>query len=179
MKKLIIILTIIFIIAYPVFSQTLKSISLSRNKLSLNENTYTSVSIGGSIATQSFEKTGTGIGMNAGIRHQFSKIFYFEGKVDYFPKSSDNGLLLCSLIPQWSVTKSKSLNFILGGGLVFLAYNDAKILDPLFSTKLEYKISDVVILYPELSVPFYYVIPAILMGSINLRINIQPYQVLK
>jgi hypothetical protein len=170
MKYIIITLTIIFIGAYPVFSQTLKSISSSGNRLRLNETTYTSISIGANMVKPIFAK-GSGIGINLGLRHQLSNTFYIEGKVDYLPKTSDDGIFSFSLVPQWSVAKNKSLNFLLGCGLVVLANSDSKFFGPIFSTKLEFKILDYIILYPEIRVPFYLIIPVMLFSSINIAIN--------
>ncbi|MFA7360152.1 MAG: hypothetical protein WC139_03875 [Candidatus Kapaibacterium sp.] len=151
MKKLIASLVLILISFNIVNSQTLKSISSSENILKIKDTLYSSLSFGTGICIDN-SKLNPSFEINAGIRHQFSQSFYLEGKFDYIP--AKNTIYILSLIPQWSLYNNKTLNFVLGAGLDFIAYSkEAAIIFPLAIAKLEINITDNFFIFPEFRFP--------------------------
>lgn len=171
MKKLIITVTLIFIAITSVNSQTLSGISSSNNKITLKDKHYTSFSIGTGISTFNLKKDELlRYGVNGGMRHQFSQLFYLEGKFDLiFRKNYENQQIIIALIPQWCIIKSKLFNFIFGVGLeLWIERKEGGAFLPLANTKFEINLSDDFFIFPELRYPPY-------MASINIGFRI-PYQ---
>lgn len=145
--KIIASLTLILISFNFVNSQTLKSISSPENILKSKETRYSSISLGPVLYIDN-SRLSPDFGIDAGIRHQFSQSFYLEGKFDYIP--AKNSVYILALIPQWSLYNNKTLNFVLGAGLDFIAYSkEAAIIFPLAIAKLEINITDNFFISPE------------------------------
>jgi len=160
MKKLVLTLAIILISSSFVFPQSLKSISNIKNQIIPNSsgNLYQNISFGFDIYSQELKKN-TNFGINSGIRHQFSRYFYLEAKLDLiFGDANYNSRYVFALIPQWSILGNKTYNLLFGGGIGLLAISqEGYSFFPLVSVKLEYKLSDEIIIFPELRFPTPYI----------------------
>lgn len=161
MKKLIITLAVVIITATSIYSQSVKSIS-SSGKNNTKETLYSVISVGMDFYTANF-KQDLRYGFNAGLRHQFSDLFYLEGKIDLILRNVGlDQQVIIAVIPQWSLFKNKSFNFVFGLGVEFFgSKQDGGAILPVGSAKFEYKLSDDFIIFPELRYPLY-------MASINI-----------
>ena len=153
MKKTYISLALILISLNNVNPQNLKTNSSLENIFKSEETLYSSISLGPVLYIDN-SKLSPDFGIDIGIRHQFSKSFYLEGKFDYIP--AKNTIYLIALVPQWSLYNNKTLNFVLGTGLEFIAIrHEGAVILPLAIAKLEINIIDNFFISPEFRyIPF-------------------------
>jgi hypothetical protein len=151
MKRIIVIAAVLFMTISSAYSQSLKSISATGNKISLKETHYTSLSLGASVNTKDFKEKNS-YGFNFGLRHQFSRIFYFEGRFSFVGQMNgmSSDMYVYSLIPQWNAFEEESLRIMVGTGLELLALKDGGYFLPLGLIKLEYNISKEFFVAPEI-----------------------------